>query len=203
MSDPVPAAPHRFHIELRLVTERTREAEYKTFAGIASKSPSPFKGLPFVIHWGGATVEGTTDDEGTVVADVPGTATSGRLELRDPKDDPASPARIIIPLGSFSPSAGMTAPAGDPERAEALRGEIRYRLKNLGLLESDSAAAFADALRRYLFQRRFIGSPTVRANTERVFPQWDQADIVANDEEKLALILRELRTLHDRTRGLT
>ncbi len=184
----VPAAPPLFYFKLRLVGERTHEAELDALSGLPPRAaPSPFRERAFRLTWGASTVLGTTTQDGVVTAEVDGTVDHGLLELGERGEGGVFRSRLRVPVSSR------------PASAQPL-DELKRVLRNLGWIEDESRSALREALTRYMFRRTFVGSTASMASFRQRVPGWHvAADRVLEGGPALELIVSELHQLHDRT----
>ncbi len=184
----VPAAPPLFYFKLRLVGERTHEAELDALSGLPPRAaPSPFRERAFRLTWGASTVLGTTTQDGVVTAEVDGTVDHGLLELGERGEGGIFHSRLRVPVSSR------------PASAQPL-DELKRVMRNLGWIEDESRSALRDAVLRYAFRRSFIGSRESIDRFNHVVRSWqDDVDEILHGGPALELLLSELHLLHDRT----
>ncbi len=186
MCNEVPASPPLFHFMLRLVDERTHEAELDRLSGVVAQRPrNPFAGRAFRLSWGRSLKEGEVDAHGVVEAPVDGSSDHGLLELGERNRDGQFQPHVRIPV------------AASPASSDLVQ-ELARRLRNLGwLTQEDSRTALRDALMRYLFRRSFVGSSESLARFRGAFPDWLEAERVLRDPEQVGRLVEELAELHD------
>ena len=191
----VSATPHRFHVQLRLVSNRTVEAQIDALGGgTAEKVPNPFANRDYRLVWGGQTFPGKTDADGFLHEFVAGPDRDGRLNLGE------------IVKGAFVTQMSIIVAVRDPKPiddtapAEQLVEEIGYRLLNLGFITERSSATVREGIRNFLFRRQTCGTKSERARASATLPDWQLiADILA-DRKKLGLLAWEIHSLHDTDR---